>query len=190
MTILNEMPYFFDPRISDMTESGRTMRDVVLEKLDFALEANRNVLSTVAEVRGYIDPKDLFLRAIDEFCAGSMGDAERMSAMSDPAYERKALMSEEFSAVLVNKFYKLLNYGLLLRTIEKAMADMERQGEDDPEKRRVLEEANKKALGFFDALASRLEKDIHYQAIPLKKLISIQLNSGFLTMEYLKEKAR
>ncbi|MBQ1384142.1 MAG: zinc carboxypeptidase, partial [Firmicutes bacterium] len=100
------------------------------------------------------------------------------------------LMSEEFSAVLVNKFYKLLNYGLLLRTIEKAMADMERQGEDDPEKRRVLEEANKKALGFFDALASRLEKDIHYQAIPLKKLISIQLNSGFLTMEYLKEKAR
>ncbi len=187
MTILNEMPYFFDPRISDMSESGRLFRDVVLEKLDFVSEANHHVLSSVAAVRKYIDPKDLFLRMIDEFCTESLSEAERKSAMSDPAYGRKALVAEEFSAILVNKFYKLLNYGVLLRMIEKALADMKKAGEDDPEKLRVLESEREKALGYFDRLAARLEKDIHYQAIPLKKLISIQLNSGFLTMEYLKK---
>lgn len=186
-TILNEMPYFFDPRISDMNDSERSLKDVVLEKIDFEEKSNHAILSSVAAVRKYISKDNLFLRMIDEFCTESLTEAAKIQAQTDPEYLRKARIAEEFTAIPVNKFYKLLSFGVLLRMHEKELTDMNAKGEQDEEKFNALESGRKNAKAMFYDLAEHLEKELNYEAIPLKKLITIQLTSGFLTLEYLKE---
>lgn len=186
-TILNEMPYFFDPRIEDMSESEKTLKEVVLERLEFEEESNGSILSAVAAVKKYVSPSNLFLRMIEEFSSDSSREAAKKQAETDPMYLRKASVAEEFSALLINKFYKMLSFGVLLRMHESTLADMKAKGEDDPEKFKALEEGRKNAKAMFYDLAETLEKEINYEVVPLKKLITIQLTSGFLTMEYLKE---
>ena len=44
-----------------------------------------------------------------------------------------------------------------------------------------------KALTMFNELAEYLEAEIHYEVVPIRKLVAIQLESGLLTMQYLKD---
>ena len=60
-------------------------------------------------------------------------------------------------------------------------------GEEDPCKRAALERGMQKAITMFNELAEYLEAEIHYEVVPIRKLVAIQLESGLLTMQYLKD---
>ena len=88
--------------------------------------------------------------------------------------------------MLVNKFYKLLSYGMLIRANEWELERMAAAGEKDEEKRAALAAAADMAAGEHRKLAEYLEKEIDYQVVPIRKLVYIQLKCGLLMAEYLK----
>ena len=187
-TLLTELPYFFDKRIKDRTESGRTRRSVVLEKCDWNDESNKAMERILSISEKYLGDDNPFLMAIKAFSSDDLVAAERKGAETDPEYERTATVAEAFDSIEINKFYKLLSYGMLIRAHEYELARMP-AGEDNEERERVLRKACEEADKLHRDLADRLEKDIDYEVIDIRRLIGVQLGCGLVVADYLKNSA-
>ena len=185
-TMLTEEPYFFDRRIDDLSPADRTRREVALEGLDWNARANEYLVSTLNRTLRYMDPDNPFRLALEAFTRNRSEEATRRMIDEDPEYARAATVAEEFDNMLVNKFYKLLSYGMLIRANEWELERMAAAGEKDEEKRAALAAAADMAAGEHRKLAEYLEKEIDYQVVPIRKLVYIQLKCGLLMAEYLK----
>jgi len=187
-TLLTELPYFYDKRINDMSESDITRKDAVLESLNFSEEADEFIRSTLNSTIKYMGEKNPFKLALEAFTNNKeSNEATRKMVNENPDYNRAATVAEKFDNLLVTKFYKMLSYGLLVRANESELENMKKNNEDNPEKKAALEEAFNKSLSRLKELSEYLEKEIDYEIVPIKKLISIQLECGLLMADYLKK---
>jgi len=80
----------------------------------------------------------------------------------------------------------MLSFGLLVRASESELQKMKQFNEDNQEKAKVLKEEFRSSEEKLKGLSSELEERIDYEVIPIKKLVSIQLECGLLMAEYLK----
>ncbi len=184
-TLLTELPYFYDKRINDLSPSDITRRDAVLSSLEFTQEADAFIKATLNKGIQYMDKKNPFRLALEAFTDNAeSNEATRRMVNENPEFAKLATVAEKFDNLLVTKFYKTLSYGLLIRANESELLKMEENKEDNPEKKKVLEEAFKSAERL-NKLSEVLEKEIDYEVVPIKKLISIQLECGLLMADYL-----
>ena len=184
-TLLTELPYFYDKRIMDLSEGTMVRRDAVLKKLDEEDASNRYVLDTMEISRKYFAPLNPFKLALDAFSAGRDSDATRNMVKENPDFSKKATVAEEFDNLLMSRFYKSLSYGMLIRVNEYELDEMARTGEVDPEKKAALERARDIAIVRHKELTDVLEQEIHYEVVPIRKLVSIQLECGLLVSKYI-----
>ncbi|MDO4311919.1 MAG: M14 family zinc carboxypeptidase [Eubacteriales bacterium] len=187
-TFLTEMPYFYDERIRDLSESDMTRKEAVIQNLDWGDRADCFLYDTLAISREYMSNENPFLLAILAFTEGSSTEAYRKMAETDPSFKRKATVAEKFDNLQVSKFYKMLSYGMLIRANESELVNMQTSGEKNPEKEAVLRKAFDRAVSAHKALADELESSINYKVIPISKLVTIQLGCGLLQAEYVHKK--
>ena len=74
---------------------------------------------------------------------------------------------------------------MLIRVNEYELDEMARTGEVDPEKKAALERARDIAIVRHKELTDVLEQEIHYEVVPIRKLVSIQLECGLLVSKYI-----
>lgn len=185
-TLLTEEPYFYDKRITDMSESDILRKDAVLEKLKANEESNRFIKETLAMSQEYMDSKNPFLLALQAFSEDDSGDATKKMIEENPEYQKTATVAEKFDNLLVSKFYKALSYGMLIRANELELERMKESGENNAAKEEALQRAAKVAKQAHKELTDYLEQNIDYEVVPIKKLVSIQLECGIIMAEYLK----
>lgn len=186
-TFLTELPYFYDPRIDDQTPTDRIRRDVVTESLDWTLASSKFLRETLAVSRRYMDDENPFMRAIEAFTRDSSDAATRQMIAEDPDFAKPATEAQVFDNILVTKFYKLLSYGMLVRANESELQAMDERGEQDDEKRAALQKGFDLAVPAHAKLAAELEEAFHYQVVPIKKLVTIQLSCGLMMADYVRE---
>lgn len=186
-TLLTELPYFFDKRIMDLSEGTMTRKDAVLQKLAAGEESDRYILETMEISKQYFAPLNPFWLALEAFTSQRDNDATRNMVETNPDFAKKATVAEEFDNLLMSRFYKSLSYGMLIRVNEYELAEMERTGEVNEAKRAALEKARDIAIVHHKELTDQLERDIHYEVVPIRKLVSIQLECGLLVSKYLHE---
>lgn len=186
-TLLTELPYFFDKRIMDLSEGTMPRRDAVLQSLDASEASNRYLRDTMAISQEYFAPLNPFKLALEAFTVSRSDDATRNMVNTDPAFAKTATVAEEFDNLLMSRFYKSLSYGMLIRANEYELDAMERSGEVNEAKKAALERARDIAIVHHKELTDALERDIHYEVVPIRKLVSIQLECGLLVSQYLQE---
>ncbi|MCL2497934.1 MAG: hypothetical protein FWF06_04890 [Symbiobacteriaceae bacterium] len=187
-TLLTELPYFFDPRISDMSPSDMIRKDAVLDKIAYDEESNSRLFAVVERTNAYVSDDNPFKSTLISFTKPRRNEATIKMVQTNPDYARLASVSEKFSNLLIAKFYKLLSFGMLIRAFEYELASLTQEEQKNAEeKTRALSSAKDEALSMFAELASYLEEHIHYENVPIKKLVTIQLESGILTALYLRE---
>mgnify|MGYP000867231466 CR=1 FL=1 len=98
-------------------------------------------------------------------------------------------MAEKFDNLLVSRFYKMLSFGLLVRANEFELRAMKKHGEENILKEKVLLDSFNSAEIELRKLSEFLEEQIHYDVVPIQKLIRIQLESGLVTADYLLKNA-
>ena len=148
--------------------------------------------AALARLYGFLPPlvsvkEDPFLLAVEAFTADDMSEATKVMIEEDPAYARPATEAEKFDNLLCSKFYKLLQYGMMVRANECALAAMEKAGEENEPKRAALTAAFERAEAAHRKLAEELESEMHYEVVPIRKLVEIQLGCGLLALEYVKK---
>ncbi len=186
-TLLTELPYFYDERINDLSVSDISRKEVVLQKLLWDQEANRFIQDTLAISGKYMEEENPFVLALNAFTDEGELEATKKMIEENTEYHKTATVAEKMDNQLISKFYKLLSYGMLIRANESELEKMHEKGEDNPEKEQALKKAFDIAAQAHKKLADELEEKIHYQVVPIRKLVSIQLECGLLMAEHLKK---
>jgi len=178
-----EVPYYYDPRIDDLSESDVIRKDAILSKLEFREHLYRFLYDRFKRVRSLLVKPSKFKESIEYFLEVGLESikAERNWAEKNPELERPATVAEKFDNELVSKFYSMLITGLFLRMVnyqleesyEKRLADLAKEVKD-----KLLE------------LNEIVEKGMNYQVIPIKKLVTVQLAAGLYTMLHIREIGR
>ena len=121
-----------------------------------------------------------YLMAVEDFTKGLEIESARKMAREDPDYRRPATVAEYFDSTTINKFYRLLAYGMLIRAHEHEL-------EKDPDavKAGLLTEGMQEAEILHEELAEELEKELDYQVIPIRKLVNIQLECGLKMLRHI-----
>lgn len=185
-TLLTELPYFLDRRISNERPVPETRRELLEQQITESEMLSRELREILAVSRKYLENDNHFMLAVECFSADSEHAAQRNQICNDPAFARQATVAEKLDTLYISKFYKMLQYGMLVRANEFELA---RCGEDpDPEKREKLEEGYVRALTALRRLADHLEAHLDYHVVPIKNLISVQLESAFIVLEYLEKR--
>ncbi len=177
-TLLTELPYFYDPRIADQSDSGMTRLEASIQRWDENDASTAEVRAIIDPVSDKISPDCPFLKAVINFTTSNGNVAlTRQKAAGDPEYQRNATVAEHFDNLLVSRFYKALTYGMALRSLEGAVAT---NPGDAP-----LLKARDDMSAAFDRKAGWLEAQMNYSVVPIRNLVAIQLASGLLVAEAL-----
>jgi hypothetical protein len=140
------------------------------------------------KTREWVDAENPFLLALDAFTVSRGEESTRRMIAENPDFAKTATVAEEFDNLLISQFYKSLSYGMVARMNEHELLQMRESGEHNPEKEAALGEALALAQKAHKDLTDQLERDIHYDVVPIQKLVSIQLECGLLVSDYLRNK--
>ncbi len=184
-TLLTELPYFFDKRIMDQSQGTMKRKDAVLKSLDMDEASNKYLVDTMKLSNQYFQPLNPFRLALEAFTSERSNDATRQMVNTNPEFDKTATVAEEFDNLLMSRFYKALSYGMLIRANEYELDAMAKAGETDPDKEAALKNARDIAIVHHKELTDELEREIQYEVVPIRKLVSIQLECGLLVGKYL-----
>lgn len=179
-TFLTELPYFYDARIADPTLIETTRSEAILEKLDWTEESNAKVAAVLSRTQSLMAETNPYLMAVEDFTKGLEIESARKMAKEDPDYQRPATVAEYFDSTTINKFYRLLAYGMLIRAHE-----YELEKNPDAEAVKLLTAGMREAELLHRELSKELEQELNYQAIPIKKLVNIQLECGLKMLRHI-----
>jgi hypothetical protein len=184
-TMLTELPYFYEERINDLSEADMTRKEAVLKRIEFDEDSNKFIKETMNNIENYLDKKNPFKLALEAFTdSEKSNEATKKMIEENEEFLRNATVAEKFDNLYISKFYKLLSYGLLVRASESELEKIDKS-EKQTEKYKKLEEAFETAKKALKDLSENLEKEINYQVVPIKKLVSIQLECGLIMADYL-----
>ncbi len=175
-----EVPYYYDPRIDDLSESDVIRKEAILSKLEFREELYKFLYDRFKKVQNLLTRPSKFKESIEYFLEVGLESikAERNWAESNPELERSATVAEKFDNELVSKFYSMLITGLFLRMIEHQLEESQNK---------VLKDLAEEIKGKLLELNEIVEEGMNYQVIPIKKLVTVQLAAGLYTMLHIKE---
>ncbi len=174
LCLVPELPYFYHPAIDDTTPTD-AMRT---ETLSASIKMQQEMLDFLApryeKVKEYQDSP--FAAALKEYVEKTPQrlQAQRAWVETLKEHDRPATTAEAFETVIM-RFYAMLHYGMLTRHCRWcADQNPSRQGEY----LQLAEETDRE----LRRLAAQLEREHPYEVIPIKKLVSAQLASGFHTL--------
>jgi hypothetical protein len=189
-TLLTELPYFYDKRVEDLSASDMIRKDAVLENLDTSEKANKFIMSTLETVKDWISSENPFKRTLDAFLLYEKGnDATRKMVNENPEYAKISTVAEKFDNLLISRFYKMLSFGLLIRANEYELQIMNEISLVDVKRQGAFAHALEISEAELKAQCAYLEEQIHYEVVPIQKLVRIQLESGLITADYVRRNA-
>ncbi len=172
VTFLTELPYFFDPRIQDMSPGGMSRKDAILKSIEAGEAHSKYIANLLEPVRQHITEGNPFVLLIDQMIRNNTEDtaSKRAWAESNPEFEQPATVASIFDNTLVQKFYSGLTLGLAARTCEYEIERGTRE--------KALEKTRDEALSRLKEGSDELERKLNYEVIDIKRLVSIQIECG------------
>jgi len=174
--LVTEVPYYYDPRIEDTSSTDVIRRDAILHSISEArkiyglLEEKYNSLKDGLKLSNRIrEAIEYFLKVMPDHLK-----AHENWARTEPSLSRKATVAELFDNYQVSKFYRLLMVGMFIRMLKAEEA------EGNTKVSKVREELE----DFLEEEGKRLEKELNYRVIPIKKLVATQLAAGLYSALY------
>ncbi len=159
-----ELPYWFDPVLEDTRPSSLTRRQAVLQGI-FRIESIYQDISEAFAVLQRGAPRNRIFRSVDDYVSKT---PKRLAALKreveSSAYDVVATKAEAFDAAVARVLYHVLYLG---------------------EAHRLAEEQRNQAIAGrlrlrLEQLCAQLQQRSDARAVPLKKLVAVQLGSGLL----------
>jgi hypothetical protein len=179
-TLVCEVPYFYNMDISDLSESDMMRSDAVLASCDISEEFSSFSRSLVGRMEEYVTPGNSLFTAAKNFSEDRSLDSKRNWAKTSPECQRKATVAEKFTNLYSTRFYSVLSVAMLGRAAQR---ELDLDPEADEKKVKVLTEVRDCAFQKVDETVDFLEREIEYQVVPIRKLITIQLASGLYCLQ-------
>lgn len=180
-----ELPYFYDKRIDDSSESDMMRRDSIIKNCNQEEEFLNTIIEEYNKIEEFITNNNPFMLAVaDRLKFGTGGvEAKREWARNNKELFGKATVAQKFDSLVVSKFYNILYIGMIIRASEY---ELNNSSEVNDKKLSTLKESIYKMEKLLKKSAEELEMELDYSVIPISKLIRIQLECGLITAQELK----
>ena len=181
VSLITELPYFYDVRIKDMSLCKRTKRDIINESVNINISHYRKLEQIIKEFDEYISDDNQFILLVKEHITDleSMGNAQKKLAEQEQ-FSEWATVAEMFDALLVNRFYGTLSTAMTLRAINY---ELDKHNELNFMGLDVLKKAKEEVNNYLEESCLFLEKEMNYTVVPIRDLIKIQLESGLIVSQ-------
>ncbi|HOJ89329.1 MAG TPA: M14 family zinc carboxypeptidase [Pseudothermotoga sp.] len=176
-SLVCEVPYYYDPRIEDISEAQMTRKEARLLSWESSTKQYEFVNEVFEASGNYSNAQSPFYEVLKNYVETMPKhlDAEKNWIETDPQLQRKATVAEVFDNTCVTQFYQSLMLGMLRRFLNEILINYTDE---------KLLETKEKVDRKFDEKIDYLEKNLNYKAIPIKDLVAIQLLAGLKTAEY------
>ena len=177
--LVTEVPYYYDERIEDLSETDDMRRDLVLKSLEFSREDMNRLEDMMEKVKDRIVVETRFQEALEYFIESfnKSYEAQRKWAETAEELNRKATVSEKFDNELVSKATALFKWGLFYRMLN---ANKEAGGGE------IFENLVKEVSDLIDGRLNDLKDSLDFKVIPIRNLVKIQLSAGLYSMLYVR----
>jgi hypothetical protein len=180
-TLLCEMPYYFDERVTDDSPSDFDRREAVLEGLRYGEETYEFLYPRFKVMAEKADKSKRLYQTVSDSLENFVQRMKprRRHAETAEEYEGKATVAQAFDSMVARKFGTMFRLGMTMRVADEVLgrgADPEVQGIRDEIEARMLE-TNREV---------EAESDI--EVISIQKLVRVQLGSGLMIMEHLRDR--
>lgn len=169
LTIVCEVPYIYDKRISNTTKIGVKRRDIIMLGLQFQKKQLEKISKKLRQIEPYINKDSPFYEALSEFIRVGKEyiKAEEKWAKTSPETDRQATVAEAFDAAgAVIHFYSMLRLGLFYRLVKEKVNEESK-----------LKRCYKWVLKEIDKQDNEFKKLAEYEVIPIRNLIGVQLGA-------------
>lgn len=172
-----EVPYYYDPRVEDMSETEHNRRDLVLKGIDRNKKLYDEIESIYLKHKENMTVNSPVRQALEYFTETYKKHLPTSInwAKNAPELERNATMAEFFDNGPVAESYNLLMWGMLRRIM---LENFEATKNDE-----FKIEAEK----IYDLMVKHsleTDKKMEFHVIPIKKLVQVQLMSGIYAAMY------
>ncbi|HHW27792.1 MAG TPA: zinc carboxypeptidase [Firmicutes bacterium] len=174
-TLVCEAPYFFNTDIANLSDSDMLRSEAVLVSCDISDEFNDFCREHVQRMERYVTPGNSLFTAVKAFSQAGSSESKRNWAMTSPECQRMATVAEKFTNLYSTRFYSALSVGMLMRSAQRELCEDPDAPEDKAE---TLKQVRDLAWDKLKATCEFLEREIDYQVVPIRKLVTIQLASG------------
>ena len=179
--LVTEMPYYMDPRVSDMSLSDKTRGEVVLEGCKLTMKDFDFWKPIYDDIARYMhQDNQFFLASKERSGSGSDFVAKENWVKADTSMKEKATVCQVFDNLLSNRFYSNLGIVLLRRACDDELA---REG-ICKETASILKEAREKLYEKECQNLASLEAELNYSVVPISHLVKVQLECGLLYAQY------
>lgn len=178
LSLITELPYFYDERIKDMSSCGRSKRDVIIEGVNAEEMRYKKLEKIVKSISQYLSDDNEFILLVKEQIESleSNGIAQREWA-EQKEFDEDATVAEMFDSLLISRFYGSLSIAMTLRAID---FELDQEDAIDVEARNALNEARIIVEAYLEEECEFLENNLKYTVVPIKDLVKIQLESGLI----------
>lgn len=176
-----EVPYYYNPKIEDQSATKFLRRDLVLANLEDTKANYQKIKDIYFPLRERVVIESPLKTALDHFLESAEKHlpVQENWARNAKELEKAATVAEAFDNGPVSKTYKLLMWGMLRRIM---LLNFERTGEED------FKLVADRVYAQMREMSDKLDKELDYTVIPIKKLVQIQLMSGLYAALYAVEK--
>lgn len=187
VTLLTELPYFFDPQIEDQREGELTRKEAILGSVKQSQAHFRELDKLLIDVRPNVSEDNPFVKFVEEVIHHILeGSEARIKwAESNPEFEKTATVAEIFDNLKAIKFYNGLYLGLTVRACEYELERLQHENNSVEAAVEKLKETCEKSEDLLKQYCRELENELNYEVIPIQKLVRIQLESGLIVSDYL-----
>ncbi|HNZ63322.1 MAG TPA: M14 family zinc carboxypeptidase [Bacillota bacterium] len=181
-SLVNELPYFYDPRVEDQSLSEYSRKEVLLKACALADQTQQLLMDLYHRVRAFIDRKNPYILAVEDRLRLLSGTpAKRRWIEGNEAFLKPAKICQAFDNLYISRFYNNLNFTLLAQGLTHFLES----GEGfEVTKRAVLAETRDRAKEIMEKNNRFLEENLNYHSIPIEKLVRVQMASCFHYLDY------
>lgn len=178
-----EMPYFRHPDAMDLSETDIKRKDAIEVFCQTVEAVLPDILRLIDELCPHLDKGNCYRLALEERrgLLPKQLQTQRAFAQS-PECERNCTRAQRFDNVIALPFYFVaLTAGMI------ASAARQRTASAEGDERALLERIEREADAITRADCERIEGAVSYDVIPIRRLVSVQMESCLLAVKALSE---
>lgn len=187
LTLLAEVPYFFDARISDTSECQcMTRREAVLENIRLNIENYTILVKYWSKLHRYFSDDNPYFEFVDSCIESHLSTNQTKENWANgPEFERLATVSEVFDNLYGMRVFEYLNVGLAIRACQ---FELDRSHELEKDAIEFLSICKDRFSNELERMCKWFEENVDYEVIPIRRLVSVQLESALVAVEHLKKR--
>jgi hypothetical protein len=180
-TLVCEMPYYFDEKVTDDAPSDVGRRETVLEALGYAADAYEFLRPRFDAIAEKADESKRLYQSVFDYLANfeKRMEPRRRHAETAKEYEGSATIAQAFDSQVASKYGTMFMMGMAMRVADEALSrgpDAGIRGIQDEIRERMLE-TNRE-----------VEEASDIEVISIQKLVRVQLGSGLMIAKHLKNR--